>query len=127
MIIGVIGSKGWEDYQLLIRKVTIEIEEWRLAYPDDTKLLFFHAGQQGAENMITEYVGKVEKFMRQKGLSVSDRVSKVRGQNIMDADFNLINSPIDKLIIFAKEPCVRSRKAATIAEAVGKPYTYIKD
>lgn len=125
--IGVIGSKGWEDYQTLIRKLTVEIEDWKINNPDENKIAFIHQGTTASENMVTEYVGKIEDFMRQKKVIVSDKIFRVPSKRDQFAkDFELINSDIDRLIIFAKEPCARSRNAATIAETLNVPYTYIK-
>lgn len=127
MKIGVIGSKGWEDYQTLIRKLTVEIEDWRIANPDENKIYFIHQGVTISENMVTEYVGKVEDFMRQKKIFVKDKIFRVPSRRDQFArDFEFINSDIDRLIIFAKEPCARSKNAATMAETLEVPYTYIK-
>lgn len=126
MKIGIIGSRNWDDYNLLMRKLTIEIEDWKISYPDENKILFLHHGRIGAENMVTEYVGKIEKFMRQKEVFVAEKAIRLNGKEQQAADFDMINSDIDKLIIFAKEPCGRSRAAVTIAEAINKPYLYIK-
>lgn len=126
MKIGIIGSKDWEDYQMLIRKLTVELEDWKINNPDDNKITFYHGGLNGAENMVTEYVGKVEDYMRQKKILVSDKVVRPWRKDQFERDFELINSDIDKLIIFAKEPCARSKNAATIASTLEIPYTYIK-
>lgn len=126
MKIGVIGSKSWEDYQTLIRKLTVEIEDWKIANPEDNRIVFIHYGNPGAENMVTEYVGKVEDYMRQKRIFINDRIFRFYSKDQFAKDFELINSDIDKLIIFAKEPCARSKNAATIAETLEVPYTYIK-
>lgn len=126
MKIGVIGSKNWEDYQTLIRKLTVEIEDWKLANPEDNRIMFIHYGNSGAENMVTEYVGKVEDYMRQKRIFVNDKIFRFYSKDQFAKDFELINSDIDKLLIFAKEPCARGKNAATIAETLEVPYTYIK-
>lgn len=126
MKIGVIGSRSWEDYQTLIRKLTVEIEDWKLANPEDNRIMFIHYGNSGAENMVTEYVGKVEDYMRQKRVFVNDKIFRFYSKDQFAKDFELINSDIDKLLIFAKEPCARSKNAATIAETLEVPYTYIK-
>ena len=126
MKIGVIGSKNWEDYQTLIRKLTVEIEDWKIANPDENKIIFVHQGNAGAENMVTEFVGKVEDFMRQKKIHILDKIFRSSSRDQFTKDLELINSDIDRLIIFAKEPCARSRNAATIVETVDIPYTYIK-
>lgn len=126
MKIGVIGSKNWEDYQTLIRKLTVEIEDWKIANPDDSRIMFIHYGTPGAENMVTEFVGKVEDFMRQKKIHITDKIFRFPSRDQFAKDLELINSDIDKLIIFAKEPCARSKNAVTIASTINIPYTYIK-
>ena len=72
MKIGIIGSRNWDDYNLLMRKLTIEIEDWRINYPEDNKIIFLHHGRIGAENMVTEYVNKTHKFLRQKNFKIKE-------------------------------------------------------
>lgn len=125
MKIGVIGSFDWNDYSTLIRKLTVEIEDWKIANPDDNKIVFVHGGSAGAENMVTEFVGKVEDFMRQKGITITDKIFRAHSKHTRDTE--LINSDIDKLIIFSKGACARSAKAATIAREADVTYITIRD
>lgn len=123
----VIGSKDWDDYNTLMRKMTIEIEDWRLASPEDTKLSVMHIGTRtGVEDMISEYVGKIEDLLRQKGIQISERIMRFSSPKISDKDFEMLNDGVDKVIIFQKGSCIRSINAARIAEAVGIPTTIVK-
>lgn len=117
MRIAVAGSREWGDYNTLIRKITIEIEDWALANPEDTRLVFVHTGQAGAENMITEYVGKTQSFMKQKGRSISDLVFYTSPEK--DRDFALLSSGVDRVIVFGANTCKRSYRFAKLAEGMG--------
>lgn len=64
--------------------------------------------------------------MRQKKIHITDKLFRFSSRDQFAKDLELINSDIDKLIIFAKEPCARSKNAVTIASTVNIPYTYIK-
>lgn len=123
MKIAVLGSREWLDYPTLIRKLTIEIEDWIRMYPEDTSLLFLHTGARGAETMVTEYVGKIETLAKQNGRKISDRVIYSQSS---DRDRELVESnQVDKAIIFAKRDCKRSQRFAKIAEGLGIPTLYI--
>ena len=117
MRIAVAGSRDWGDYNTLIRKVTIEIEDWALNNPQDTRLVFVHTGQAGAENMVTEYVGKTQSYMKQKGRNINDVVFYSSPDK--DRDFELLSSGIDKVIVFGTNTCKRTYRFAKLAEGMG--------
>ena len=83
MKILIVGSKNWINYNEFIRNVTIAIEDAANDFPDDKRIVFVHTGTQGAENMTSEYVGKVEKFMRQKGYAVKEELFRKKYSEIM--------------------------------------------
>lgn len=123
----VIGSKNWDDYNTFMRKMTIEIEDWRFASPEDTKLSVMHIGTRtGVEDMVSEYVGKIEDLLRQKGVQISEKIMRFSSPKISDRDFEMLNDGVDKVIIFQKGSCPRSINAARISEAVGIPTTIVK-
>jgi hypothetical protein len=68
----VVGSTNWKNYNEVMRNMTLEIEDIAAQDLEDKKIVFVHTGLRGAENMVTEYLGKVEKFLRQKGYSVKE-------------------------------------------------------
>ena len=78
MRIAVFGSKNWFNYNEIIRQVTLMIQDWVIDNPEDNRFTFVHTAIPGAENMITEYIGKTESFLRQKGYSIKEEI--VRGK-----------------------------------------------
>lgn len=122
----VAGSTGWDNYQEVVRKMTVVLDEWVRTDQEDKKIVFVHGGSQGAENMVTEYIGKVEKLIKQKGYTISEKVIGMRNfqtqENPRDArDYTMISDGADLALIFAKQPCSRSRKFANLTEAFGIP------
>lgn len=123
----VIGSRDWDDYNTLMRKMTIEIEDWRITRPEDTRMVVMHVGTRtGIEDMISEYVGKIENLLRQKGVHISEKILRFSSTKVSDKDFQMLNDGVDKVLIFQKGSCQRSINAARIAEAVGIPTTIVK-
>jgi hypothetical protein len=118
----VFGSKNWDNYSELVRQLTVLIDDRKHFFPDDKEYLFVHTGLKGAENMVTEYIGKVEKFLRQKGYRVKEEL--IRDKDI-NADFNLIESDHDFALLFGESP--RNRQCIKLLEALGLPYRYVKD
>ena len=118
----VFGSKDYTDYNDLIRQVTVLIDDRKHFFPDDKEYIFVHTGLQGAENMITEYIGKTEKFLRQKGYKIKEELIR-RNQGITDV--NLIESGPDFALIFGDSP--RNRSAIKLLEIYGIPHRNIKE
>lgn len=132
MRILVVGSRNWVNYNELMRNLTLAIEDAAAeADPDDNKIIFVHTGSQGAENMTTEYVGKVEKFMRQKGYSVKEELFRKRysGNNVdrITSDYDMITSGIDSALVFIKDSCRRSEYCARILKEFDIPTRIIKE
>jgi hypothetical protein len=124
----VIGSRDWNDYNTFMRKMTVEIEDWRISSPDDVQLTIMHIGRrEGIEDFVSEYVGKIEDLLRQKGVKISERILRFDSPKIFDKDFQMLNDGIDKLIIFQKGSCQRSLNAARIASVIGIPTTIVKE
>lgn len=128
----VIGSKNWKDYNEVIRNLTLAIEDINYYYPDEKKITFIHTGLRGAENMVTEYVGKVEKFMRQKGYSIKEElvrlpVGKFDLSSKVQRDYEMINSGINYAIIFNDGTCKRSHACAKILHEFDIPTRIIKE
>ena len=118
----IFGSKTYKDYNELIRQVTVLIDDRRHFYPDDKEYTFVHTALPGAENMITEYIGKVEKFMRQKGFKLKEEL--VRDKSTY-SDVSLIESMPDFVLVFGESS--RNRQCIRVLEAMEVPYRYIKD
>lgn len=125
MKIFVAGSKDWVDYNEVMRNLTIVIEDATFANPDDKTIVFVHRGLFGAENMVTEYIGKIDKFMKQKGYSIKEELIKP-DPNSVKKDFDIINSGIDKAIIFKRNNCKRSDYCAKILSALEIPTRMVR-
>ena len=118
----VFGSKDWTDYNDLIRQVTLLIEDNKYHYPDDKEYTFIHKGLRGAENMITEYIGKVEKLLKQKGYKIKEEL--VRDKSSF-SDVTMIESEPTIALVFGE--CPRNKKAISLLQTYGVPYRYFKE
>ena len=118
----IFGSKDWTDYNDLIRQITVLIDDRKHFYPDDTEYTFVHTGMRGAENMVTEYIGKTEKFLRQKGYRIKEEIIRDKSQL---SDVSLIESNPDFALVFGESP--RNRSCASLLESYGIPHRYIKE
>jgi hypothetical protein len=95
-----IGSRYWKNYPDFMRYITILIQDAAQAYPDDKNLTFVHSGANGAENMVTEYIGKTEKFMRQKGYHLKEQIFR-KDKDASLNYFKMIESGADAAIVFS--------------------------
>ena len=118
----VFGSKTWKDYNELIRQVTVLIDDRKHFYPEDNEYVFIHTGLRGAENMITEYIGKTEKFLRQKGYKIKEELVR---DITSYSDVTLIESEPDFALVFGDSP--RNRQCIKLLDAINVPHRYIKD
>lgn len=118
----VFGSKDWTDYNELIRQVTVLIDDRKHYYPDDKEYIFIHTGLRGAENMITEYIGKTEKFLRQKGYKIKEEL--IRDKSSF-SDVTLIESNPDFALVFGESP--RNKQCLNLLESYSVPFRSIKD
>lgn len=118
----VFGSKDWNDYNEIIRQLTVLIDDRKHFYPDDNEYTFVHTGIKGAENMVTEYIGKTEKFLRQKGYKIKEEL--IRDKTSL-GDVAMIESQPDFALVFGDSP--RMRSCIKLLEAIGVPYRYIKE
>jgi hypothetical protein len=96
MRVAVYGSSDWDNYSDLVRQVTLFIQE--AVELEHEGITFVHTGKKGAENMITEYIGKTEKFLRQKKFKIKEEL--FRDKNKL-ADVKIAESGIDYAIIFS--------------------------
>jgi hypothetical protein len=128
----VIGSKQWNSYPEIMRNLTVTIEDINYFYPDEKTITFIHTGSRGAENMVTEYVGKVEKFMKNKGFSIKEQLVRLpKGEFDLNArinrDYDMINSGISIALIFTDGTCKRSEACAKILNELEIPTRIIKE
>jgi hypothetical protein len=96
MRVAVFGSKDWTDYPDLMRQLTIFIQD--AVSLEHKEITLVHTGKQGAEDMVTEYIGKTEKFLRQKGFRLKEEL--FRGDKNL-ADLKIIESGIGYAILFS--------------------------
>jgi hypothetical protein len=117
----VFGSKDYNDYNDLIRQITVLIDDRKHFYPDDKEYVFIHTGKQGAENMVTEYIGKTEKFLRQKGYNIKERLIR---DKYSTSDVSLIEEGADFALVFGDSP--RNRSCLKLLEIYEIPHRYTK-
>ena len=118
----VFGSKDWVDYNEVIRQITVLIDDRKHFYPEDKEYVFVHTGLRGAENMITEYIGKTEKFLRQKGYKIKEEL--IRDKSSL-TDVSLIESEPDFALVIGNSE--RNRSCLRLLEIYGVPHRFIKD
>ena len=122
MRIAVFGSKDWESYPDVMRSLTVVIQDAH--DKGDNEVVFVQAGNRGAENMVTEYVGKTEKFLRQKSFRLKEEV--VRGRDHSFAkDMGIIESSPDMALVFSTD-CKRTKACARILKEYEIPTTIIR-
>lgn len=125
----VAGSRNWVDYNEIMRKMTVTLDEWVSSNPSDKKITFIHTASSPAENMITEYIGKVEKLIRQKGYDIAEQLIRPkRGeqwQGRLSVD-DISGLSIDKSIMFIRDSCKKTQNIANISIAMGIPTDIVK-
>jgi hypothetical protein len=117
----VFGSKDYENYNEFIRQMTVLIDDRKHYYPEDKEYLFIHKGLRGAENMVTEYIGKVEKMIRDNGYKIKEEL--VRDKSSF-SDATLIESKPDFALVFGES--VRIKSCIQLLESFGVPFRHIK-
>lgn len=128
----VAGSPAWDNYQEVVRKMTVILDEWVRTGDEENKITFVHTGSQGAENMVTEYIGKVERLIRQKGYIINEKVVSLKKfsneTNPRNArDYAIISEGADLAVIFSKYHDSRSKNFAQLAEAFNIPTEVVYD
>lgn len=118
----VFGSKDYTDYNDLIRQLTVLIDDRKHFFSDDKEYIFVHTGLKGAENMVTEYIGKTEKFLRQKGYRIKEELVRDKSSY---SDVTLIESTPDFALVFGE--CPRNRQCVKLLEAMNVPYRFIPE
>ena len=97
MKVGVFGSKDWSNYPDIIRSLTLFIQECHEVGHDN--VIFVHSGGGGAEQMLSEYIGKTEKFLREKKFKIKEDIMKKNAQVVKD--LGVIESIIDYALVFS--------------------------
>ena len=127
----VVGSPTWKNYNEIMRNMTLVIEDISVTAPDENKIVFVHTGLRGAENMVTEYLGKVERFLRQKGYTVKEELfnKKMSGVALdkITGDYDMITSGVDQAIVFLTSEDRRGAYCVKILREVGVPTRVVKE
>jgi hypothetical protein len=118
----VFGAKDFHDYNELIRQITVLLDDRKHFYPEDKEYVFVHTGMRGAENMVTEYIGKTEKYLRQKGYRIKEEL--VRDTSSY-SDVTLIESVPDFALVFGNSD--RNKSCIKLMDAYGIPYRFIAE
>jgi hypothetical protein len=118
----VFGSKDYTDYNEFIRQMTVLIDDRKHWVPEDKEYIFIHKGLRGAENMVTEYIGKVEKMIRDNGYKIKEEL--VRDKSSF-SDVTMIESVPDFALVFGMSE--RNRSCLKLLEAYGIPHRFIKE
>jgi hypothetical protein len=122
------GSRNWVDYNEIIRKMTVILDEWVSTNPEDRKITFVHTASSPAENMVTEYIGKVEKLIKQKGYSIDEKLfnPKKLSDNSAIRMYDLANLGIDRAVFFIRDSCKQTTSLANISSAMEIPTDIVK-
>ena len=122
----VIGSKEWDNYSEVMRQITLLLEDTK--YYDDSQLTLVHTASKGAEDMVTEYIGKVDKFLKQKGYSIREELFR-NSKDIPKStnDYNMISFGADYALIFRTHDDKRASYCEKILQEFEIPTKVIKD
>lgn len=117
----VFGSKEYNDYNEFIRQMTVLIDDRKHWHPEDKEYIFVHKGMRGAENMVTEYIGKVEKMIRDNGYKIKEELIRDKGSL---SDVHAIESSPDFALVFGNSS--RNNMCIKLLETYEIPFRYIK-
>jgi hypothetical protein len=114
------GSHNWVDYNEIMRKMTVILDQWVSTNPSDKKITFVHTASSPAENMVTEYIGKVERLLKQKGYSIDEQLFRPKrfSDNSAVQMYDLASLNIDKAIFFIRDSCKKTTSLANISSAM---------
>lgn len=122
------GSRNWVDYNEIMRKITVILDEWVSTNPEDKRITFIHTASTPAENMVTEYIGKVEKLLKQKGYKIGEQL--FRPKKLSDSStiqmYDLASLNIDKAVFFIRDSCKKTQSLANITAAMEIPTDIVK-
>lgn len=121
MRVGIFGSKDWSSYPDVIRSLTLFIQESHELGHDN--IMFVHSGAKGAENMITEYIGKTQKFLRQKNFKIKEEILRADVQIVRD--MNVVESGLDFAIVFSTK-CKRIGACQRVLKEYNIPFRVIE-
>ena len=121
MRVAIFGSKDWSNYPDIIRSLTIFIQEAHEMGHDN--IVFVHSGGRGAENMITEYIGKTQRFLKQKQFKIKEEV--LRNDSQVLKDMAIIESGVEFALIFSTG-CRRTLACKKILQEYNIPFRIVE-
>lgn len=122
------GSRNWVDYNEIMRKMTVILDQWVSTNPSQKKITFVHTASSPAENMVTEYIGKVERLLKQKGYSIDEQLFRPKkfSDNSAVQMYDLASLNIDKAVFFVRDSCKKTTSLANISSAMEIPTEIVK-
>ena len=117
----VFGNKDWNNYNEFIRQLTVLLDDRKHWFPDDKEYIFIHRGMTHAENMVTEYIGKVKKLLRNNGYLIKEELVRDRGSNV---DYNIIEAGADFALVFGNSQ--RNSQCKAMLELSGIPFRFVE-
>lgn len=76
MRILVTGSREFNDYNVVMRGLTVAIEHLIFANPDDKEIVIVHGGAKGADALASDFVMRSALFMTGKGYRLRQETHK---------------------------------------------------
>lgn len=76
-----------------------------LKHSEENRLTVVHSGTQGAENMVTEFICKVDKLLRQNKFYVKEELYRANPTNT----YNVIEKGADSAIVFTTKGDKRTK------------------
>jgi hypothetical protein len=122
----VLGSRDWSNYSEIMRQFTLVLDDMK--HYEDKNLTVVHSGGRGLEDMISEYVGKVEKFLRQKGYSVKEELFRNSKETPKSTnDYEMISNGADYALVFKAGNDKRAIYCAKMLDEFQIPYEIINE
>ena len=113
--VAVFLSKDWKNYPDFMRYITVFIQDSHESGHDG--IIFVHSGKRGPEDMISEYVGKTEKMLRQNNFKLKEDII-YGGSN---TNVKIIESNIDYALVFSTG-CKKTKSCIQILDAYNIPF-----
>jgi hypothetical protein len=121
MRVGIFGSKDWDNYSDIVRSLTVFIQEAHELGHDN--ITFVHTGSLGAENMITEYIGKTRRFLYEKNFKIREEL--IKNQTQVMKDVGAIESGLEFAIVFSTK-CKRTLSCQRVLKEYQVPYRVVE-
>lgn len=92
----IFGSRDWNNYSEVMRTLAVLLEDLNSTEEEHKRLTIVHSGHDGAENMVTEFICKVDKLLRQNKVYVKEELYRANPTNT----YNIIEKGADSAIVF---------------------------